>query len=227
MLPDYELVKATMLESLGDTPASADRRWWTTSCQAGETPGAFYLRVRALGLRRLHGLRSREEVVEQTILSRFVSLLSPECYTHVLSKNPKDGMAASTMVQEFEETRGFARRQYHWNGHSTSQHHPSSSRVPNDLGYTQQSSHGEQHGGGYPSRNYSNSSGYSGSSNSSGYSGSSNNSGNSGSSSTGNNSTWEFSHDNTSKNSFSLVGVRLVGRDLPGQRSWGKGLRGQ
>ena len=56
MLPDYELVKATMLESLGDTPASADRRWWTISHLPGETPGAFYLRVRAIGLRRLHGL---------------------------------------------------------------------------------------------------------------------------------------------------------------------------
>ena len=50
MLPDYELGKATMLESLGDTPASADRHWWTISRQAGETPGAFYLRVRALGI---------------------------------------------------------------------------------------------------------------------------------------------------------------------------------
>ena len=29
MLDDYEKVKEVMLESLGDTPASADRRWWT------------------------------------------------------------------------------------------------------------------------------------------------------------------------------------------------------
>ena len=174
--------------------------------------------MRALGLRRLHGLRSREEVFEQTILSRFVSLLSPECYTHVLSKNPKDGMAAATMVQEFEETRGFARRQHHWNGHSASQHHPSSSRVPNDLGYTQQSSHGEQHGdlaitaivvaivvaaiivaivvvlvpGIIVLGNL-----------------------------------VMTIHLRILTLLFSLAGVRLVGRDLPGQRSRGKGLRGQ
>ena len=50
-LDDYELVKDSLLESLGDTPASADHRWWTISRQASEDPGAFYLRVRSTGLR--------------------------------------------------------------------------------------------------------------------------------------------------------------------------------
>ena len=30
MLDNYDLVKETMLESLGDTPASADRRWYVS-----------------------------------------------------------------------------------------------------------------------------------------------------------------------------------------------------
>ena len=124
-------------------------------------------------------------------------------------------MAAATMAQEFEETRGFARRQHHWKGHSASQHHLSSSRDSNELGYRQQSSHGEQHGGGYSSRNYSNSGGYSGSSNNSSYSGSS---------STGNNSTRASSQGNTSKNSYPSVqssrsqasGQRVARSEKPG-----------
>ena len=40
-LADYESVKETLLDSLGDTPASADRKWWSLSRQAGEEPGSF------------------------------------------------------------------------------------------------------------------------------------------------------------------------------------------
>ena len=109
-LDDYEAVKATMLESLGDTPASADRKWWTLSRQEGEEAGAFYLRVRATGIRRLHGLHSREEICEKVILSRYMSLLPPDCYACVATKQPKNGIEAAKMVQEFEETRSFSRR---------------------------------------------------------------------------------------------------------------------
>ena len=113
-LDDYDLVKEILLESLGDTPASADRRWWTINHQAGEDPGAFYLRVRSTGLRHLHGLKTREEVVERTILSRYLSLLPQECYSSVVEKRPKDGQEAARLVQEWEETRGFARRHRPW-----------------------------------------------------------------------------------------------------------------
>ena len=113
-LDDYDSVRETLLESLGDAPASADRRWWALGRYSGEDPGAFYLRVRSTGLRHLHGLKTREEVVEKTILSRFLSLLSQECYSSVVEKRPKDGLEASRMVQEYEETRGFVRRQRPW-----------------------------------------------------------------------------------------------------------------
>ena len=125
-LDDYEAVKATMLESLGDTPASADRRWWTLSRQAGDEAGAFYLRVRATGLRRLHGFNSREKVCERVILSRFLSLLASDCYTSVSAKQPKNGLEAAKLVQEFEETRSFSRRRQPWR--QDSNHHYSSSR---------------------------------------------------------------------------------------------------
>ena len=106
-LEDYEYVKVTLLESLGDTPASADRRWWFLSRQVNEEPGSFYLRVRATGLRRLHGLATREEILEKVILSRFLSLLPAECYSCVVSKQPKNGLEAARLVQEYEETRSF------------------------------------------------------------------------------------------------------------------------
>ena len=61
-------------------------------------------------------------MVEQTIVSRYVSLLSQECYNYVMSKSPKDGLAASKMVQEFEESRGFAGRPQPWQSHSPGQH---------------------------------------------------------------------------------------------------------
>ena len=124
-LDDYEAVKATMLESLGDTPASADRKWWTLSRQAGEEAGAFYLRVRATGIRRLHGFNSKEEICERVILSRYMSLLPPDCYACVATKQPKNGLEAAKMVQEFEETRSFSRRWQPWRQDSNHYHSPS------------------------------------------------------------------------------------------------------
>ena len=113
-LDDYDAVKETMLESLGDTPASADRRWWTLSRLSGEEAGTFYLRVRSTGIRRFHGLKTREEVCEKVILSRFLSLLPPDCYNSVVAKQPKTGLEASRFVQEFEETRTFSKRHQSW-----------------------------------------------------------------------------------------------------------------
>ena len=113
-LDDYEQVKSTLLNSLGDTPSSADRKWWSLSRLPGEEPGSFYLRVRAIGLRRLHGLTSVGEITEKVILSRFLSLLSADCYAAVSQRQPESGLEASRMVQDFEDTRAYTRRRQHW-----------------------------------------------------------------------------------------------------------------
>ena len=113
-LDDYDAVKAVLLESLGDTPASADRKWWSLNRQPGEEPGSFYLRVRSLGLRRIHGMTSKDAVVEHMILSRYLSLLPADCYGVVVNKHPKTGLEAARFVQEFEETRTFARKRQPW-----------------------------------------------------------------------------------------------------------------
>ena len=126
-LDDYDAVKATLLESLGDTPASADRKWWSLNRMSGEEPGSFYLRVRAIGLRRLYGLSTREEITEKIILSRFLSLLPADCYSSVVTKQPQTGLEAARLVQEYEETRAFSRRRQPWkqdfNHHSQQSFH--------------------------------------------------------------------------------------------------------
>ena len=111
---DYDQVKATQLESLGDTPASADRKWWTLSRQPGEEAGSFYLRVRSTGTRRLSGLSSKEEILERMVLSRYLSLLPPETYNFVIARQPNTGLEAARITQELEETRAFSRSRSHW-----------------------------------------------------------------------------------------------------------------
>ena len=124
-LSEYDKVKATLMESLGDTPASADRKWWSLTRLPGEEPGSFYLRVRAIGLRRLYGLSTVGEITEQVILSRYLSLLPAECYSVVVGKSPKSGLEASRMVQEFEETRSFARKRQPWKDNYQHRREPS------------------------------------------------------------------------------------------------------
>ena len=113
-LDDYEAVKLILLESLGDTPTSADRKWWSLVRQSGEDACSFYLRVRAIGIRRLQGLSSKEEILEKLVLSRFMSLLPSDSYSSAMARQPKDGLQAARIVQELEETKAYSRRRQHW-----------------------------------------------------------------------------------------------------------------
>ena len=113
-LDDYDTVKSTLLDSLGDTPSSADRKWWTLTRLSGEDPGSFYLRVRAVGLRRLHGLTTVAQMKEKIILSRYLSLLPADCYAAVSQRQPESGLDASRMVQDFEDTRAYTRKKMSW-----------------------------------------------------------------------------------------------------------------
>ena len=112
-LDDYDKIKERMLVSLGDTPASADHKWWKLSRLPSEDPGAFYLRVGSTGRRRMDGLKSREEMLEKMILSRFLSLLPQDCYASVVDRN-QNGREAAWLVQDWEDTRGFPRRSRPW-----------------------------------------------------------------------------------------------------------------
>ena len=125
-LGDYEAVKSVLLKALGDTPAHADRNWWSLSRLPGESPADFYLRIRMTGLRRLSQLPSREDVVEHMILSRFLSLLPADSYTAVTSQHPKSGLEAAELLQDFEETRAYAWKRQNWkNTHHSGRREPS------------------------------------------------------------------------------------------------------
>ena len=100
-LTNYARVKEAMLIHLGDTPVTAERRWWSLSRMPGEKPGAFHLRVRSTANRRFDGM-SRDEMFESVVLSRFLSLLPQECYTYVIGRRPVDGQEAARYVQEYE-----------------------------------------------------------------------------------------------------------------------------
>ena len=125
-LDDYDAVKSVLLESLGDTPTSADRKWWSLYRQSGEDACAFYLRVRAIGIRRLQGLSTKEEILEKLVLSRFMSLLSSDSYSCAMARQPKDGLEAARIVQELEETKAYSRKRQGWR--QDHNHHSQSSR---------------------------------------------------------------------------------------------------
>ena len=135
LLGDYDAVKSVLLKALGDTPAHADRRWWSLARLPGETPAQFYLRIRNTGLRRLSDFPTREAVVDQTILSRFLSLLPADSYTAVSSQHPKTGLEAAGLLQDFEETKAYSWKRQGWrNSHHSGRREPSRGSSGNDDG---------------------------------------------------------------------------------------------
>ena len=109
VVKDYEALKQAMLEALGDTPDGADKRWCTLSRQQGESHRALYRRVHMTGFRRMYGLDTKEQCCQRMILSKFLTLLSPDCYSSVVAKRPRTGQEAAAFAQEFEDDSSFAR----------------------------------------------------------------------------------------------------------------------
>ena len=141
LLGDYEAVKGVLLKALGDTPAHAERHWWSLARLSGETPADFFSRVRHTGLRRLSQLPTREAVVDHVILSRFLSLLPTDSYAAVMAQHPKTGLEAAEFLLDFEETRAYSRKRQPWKDHH---HHPRRephrSHSPNNSGGSNNSS---------------------------------------------------------------------------------------
>ena len=121
-LEDYDVIKATLLDALGDTPEFADRSWWSLGRKAGEDACAFYLRIRACGILRLQGLTTKEEILEKLVLSRFLSLLPADSYAHAADRRPKDGLEAAKIVQELEQRRAYTRERQGWRQPQQSHH---------------------------------------------------------------------------------------------------------
>ena len=142
LLGDYDAVKSVLLKALGDTPAHAERHWWSLARLSGETPADFFSRVRHTGLRRLSQLPTREAVVDHVILSRFLSLLPADSYAAVMSQHPKTGLEAAEFLLDFEETRAYSRKRQPWMDHH---HHPR--REPHRSHSPNSSSSGNSNGG--------------------------------------------------------------------------------
>ena len=109
ILDDFDKVKAEMLESLGDTPEGVDKRWFGLGRQRGESHRALFRRVHNTGFRRMDGLETKIECCDKMILSKFLTLLTPECYASVVGRRPKTGQEAARFAQEHEEDVSFAR----------------------------------------------------------------------------------------------------------------------
>ena len=119
-LDDFDLVKETMLRSLGDTPEEADRRWWTLRRRKGETSGAFYLRMRSTANRRFLGILTRDDMFNKVLLSRFMALLPSECYNCISAKHPRTAEEAAEMVADYESRETFSKT--YLSGDSTDLH---------------------------------------------------------------------------------------------------------
>ena len=125
-LDDFDLVKETMLRSLGDTPEEADRRWWTLRRRKGETSGAFYLRMRSTANRRFLGILTRDDMFNKVLLSRFMALLPSECYNCISAKHPRTAEEAAEMVADYESRETFSKTYLSGDStdlHSQQQHH--------------------------------------------------------------------------------------------------------
>ena len=108
-LDDYDRVKHTMLRALRDTPEQADRNWWKLSRKVGETMGSFYLRMRAVAVRRFDGMLTREEIFEKVLLSRFLYLLPADQYNSVSMKTPMTAEDAADFVEDMEGRGDFSK----------------------------------------------------------------------------------------------------------------------
>ena len=107
-LDDYDRVKSTMLRSLRDTPEQADRNWWRLARKSGESMGSFYLRMRAVAVRRFDGFMSREAIFEKVLLSRLLYLLPSDQYNSVTLKDPKTAEDAADIVDDLESRGDFS-----------------------------------------------------------------------------------------------------------------------
>ena len=157
-IEDYDVIKTTVLDALGDTPEFADRGWWSLSRKTGEDAYEFYLRIRACCILRLQGLSTKEEILEKLVLSRFLSLLPADSYDHAANRCPKDGSEAAKLVQQLEQRRAYSRDKQGWRHHHSGRREHSRGSGSYGSGGSSGSQGSNSHGGRSSSPNISGSS---------------------------------------------------------------------
>ena len=98
---DYDAVKSILLDAFGDTVDLARQQWWTLKKSSNETFQDCMIRIEEKFKRGLEGCETRFDYVSTLSLSKFISLLPAECRTYVLGRNPRDGMMAAHLAEEF------------------------------------------------------------------------------------------------------------------------------
>ena len=130
-LHDYNAVKTALLNSLGDTPSNAGRRWWTLARQSGETYNSLYLRVYTTNLRQLDSANDRQSIIDHLAMSRFMSCSLMIASIMFFLEIQKTGRKAADFATEFAQTRSFAKRHNHtcFGPHHSGPHHLGSHHV--------------------------------------------------------------------------------------------------
>ena len=97
---NYEVVKSKILTALGDTPERAAESWWTIKSSPGESSDAPVSRITAMNNRCLSKCKTIEDIISFTI---FLTLLSPEAATYVMSQRPEMTREAARIATQFNE----------------------------------------------------------------------------------------------------------------------------
>ena len=79
-MDNYDHVKATLLEALGDTPTRADWKWWQLHFRQGDYPMEYAQTVLLLNNRRLKEAPDRKSVLELVALYKFLHSLPAEMH---------------------------------------------------------------------------------------------------------------------------------------------------
>jgi hypothetical protein len=101
MQDDYDAVRTILLDAFGDTIDSARQQWWTLRKTPNESYQDCMIRIEEKFKRGLEGCKTHFDYVSTMSLSKFISILPAECRTYVLGRNPKDGMTAAHLAEEF------------------------------------------------------------------------------------------------------------------------------
>ena len=98
---DYDVVKTVLLDAFGDTVDLARQQWWTMRKETEESFQACMIHFEEKFRRGMEGCTTILDLVSILSMTKFLSILTPECCTYVLGRNPKDGIAAAHLAEEF------------------------------------------------------------------------------------------------------------------------------
>ena len=102
---DYEVVMTVLLDAFGDTVDMIRQQWWTLGKTADESFQDCMIRIEEKFKRGLESCSTHFDYITTLFLSKFTSLLSADCKCYVLGANPKDGMAAAHLADEFYQVK--------------------------------------------------------------------------------------------------------------------------